>query len=95
MILEVQIQTFSAPAHGSQSFWLLNILGGPNINIFLWNFAWSFLLHFRTNKEQQIQNLSFKNYYFGPPKKQVFGFWRKTQNKILSSCFGSDSALKH
>ena len=37
------------------------------------------------NKQKKIRNLSFKNYYFGPPKKRVFG---------LFFVFGFDSALK-
>ena len=37
MILEVQTQTFSTPAHERQSFHFQKILGGQNINIFCEN----------------------------------------------------------
>ena len=57
-----------------QSFYFQKIPEGLNINIFLWKSAWCFLWHKRTNAEKQIQNLSFKNYYFGPQKKRVLGF---------------------
>ena len=50
----------------------------------MWKLAWCFFLHKRINAEKQIWNLSFKNYYFGAPKKRVLGFWRKTpQNMFL------------
>ena len=91
MILEVQIQIFGARA---AKFSLSKIPGGLNINIFGWKSTWSFLLHWRTNTEKQIRNLSFKNYHFGPQKKRVFGFWWKTHKKIFSLCFGFESALK-
>ena len=48
----------------------------------------------RTNAEIQIWNLTFKKYHFGPPKKCIFGFWRKPSKNVFSSCFGFDSALK-
>ena len=44
----------------------------------------SFYIKEQTQKKNR--NLSFKNYYFGPPKKRVFGLWRKTAN-FFSSCF--------
>ena len=75
MILEVQIQNFGKRRlMHIKVFIFKKIPGGLNINIFLWKSALCFILHKRTNAEKQIQNLSFKNYYFGPPKKRVFGF---------------------
>ena len=53
-----------------------------------------FTVHKRTNTEKQIRNSSFKNYYFGPPKKHVFGFEENTQKQFFSSSFDFDSALK-
>ena len=38
--------------------------------------------------------MTLKKYYFGPPKKCVFGFWSKSPQKICSLCFGFDLALK-
>ena len=45
----------------------------------MWKLEWYFLK--RTNAEKQIWNLSFENYCFGPPKKRVFGFWRRNPKK--------------
>ena len=73
MILEVQIQTFSAPAHGSQSFWLLNILGGPNINIFCCETlreAFFYILEQMKNNKFKIWALKL---LFWTPEKA--GFW--------------------
>ena len=95
LILEVSISKFcSLPSHARQSFHFEKILGGPNINIFWWKWACSFLLHKRTNAEIQIWKLIFKKYHFGPSKKCVFGFRRKPPQKFFSLCFSFDSAFK-
>ena len=40
--------------------------------------------------QQKIQNLSSKNYNFGPLKKSVLVFLRKTQKKIIFFMFWFD-----
>ena len=48
----------------------------------------------KNKSRRKLKKLSFKNYHFGPPKKRVFGLKRKPPKNYVSSCFGSDSALK-
>ena len=84
MILEVQIQILGARA---AKFSFLKNSRGLNINIFFVNISMKLPFTSKTNAEKQIQNLSFKNYYFGPPKKRVSGFWRKTP-KFFFGFFG-------
>ena len=60
-----------ASAHAQQSFHFQKIPGGLIYYYFLWKSAWCLLLHKRTNAGKQIRNLSFKNYYFGPTKKEA------------------------
>ena len=43
---------------------------------------------------QKNRNFSFKNSFFWPPKSAFLVFEEKKNQKIFSSCFCSDSALK-
>ena len=73
MILEVQIQNFST--HTSVKVFIFKKYQGAQILIFLcenWHEA-SFYIKERM-QENKFDILSFKNYYFGPPKKRVFAF---------------------
>ena len=83
MILEVQIKTFSAPAHGSQSFWLLNILGGPNINIFCCETlreAFFYILEQMKNNEFKIWAL--KTTILDPRKSRFLVLEEKPKTKF-------------
>ena len=53
----------------------------------MWKSAWYFLSHKRINAKKQIRNLSFKNLYFGPLKKRVFGFLRKRKKYLYFFMF--------
>ena len=75
-----------------QSFHFQKIPGGLNINKMKNDKKLSFTI--KNKRRKQIQNSSFKNYNFGPPKKRVFGFKEKPIQNFFSSCFGFDSALK-
>ena len=92
MILEMQIQIFAA--HARQIFHFQKIPGGPKNYIFFVKIGMKLPFTLNNKWRSTIWNLTFKKDHFGPPKKWVFGFWRKPTNKIFSSCFSLDSVLK-
>ena len=75
-IIPSPILNFRWRSARAAKFSFSKIPGGLNINIFLWKFAWCFLLHKRTNPEKQIWNLSFKTTILDP-EKACFCFFKK------------------
>ena len=91
MILEVQIQNFGTEAGAcALKFSVKKIPGGLNNNIFCenWHEALPFTLKLKCNKK--IRSLSFKNYYFVPPKNMFLVFEKNTRTNFFSLCFCSD-----
>ena len=77
MILETQIQNVGARGRTRVKLFIFKKFQGAQILIFFcenWHEA-SFYIKKQT--QDLFLNLSFKNYYFGPPKKRVLSFWRK------------------
>ena len=71
MILEGQIQIFGALA---AKFTFSKIPGGLNINMFFCENWHEASFYIKEQRRKTKSKLSFKNYFFGPPKKSVFGF---------------------
>ena len=97
MILEVQFQNLGArtPAHVCPSFHFKKIPGGPNINIFFcenWQGA-SFYIKEQTQKNK-FEIFLLKSTILNPQKSAFLVFEENPPKKILSSCFGFDSAVK-
>ena len=94
MILEVQIQIFSALAHAWQSFHFQKIPRGLNINIFCENLhEASFYIKEQTQKNK-FEIWVFKTTILDPRKGRFWFLKKKTNQKTFSSRFGFQSALK-
>ena len=100
IILEVQIQNYVVSACISNRRMHIKVFiflkfGGPK-----YKFFWVKICTkhpFKIINTGKITNMKFelKNYFiFTPEKAQLYGFWRKTQEKFLFSCSASDSTLK-
>ena len=77
MILEVQIQIFGACQWTHVKVFIFKKFQGAQIFIFFVKISMKLPFTLKNKHRKQILNLSFKNFYFGPPEKVRFWFLKK------------------
>ena len=100
MILEVQIRSFGARAHGARRCMRVKVFifknsRGLKYQYFFVKIGMKLPLTIKNKRRNTNLKFEFQNYFIFTPEKACFQFLKKnTTTKNLSSSFGSDSALK-